>query len=222
MDEEKLNEIIKKYDAVFIAANKLMPLFDINTETFQVGDSKIYVGKRNEDNKSLVFSVYSGRRAAFSIDRFVKGVSITASRDNEGSYETILKYISDDEETKEKTNKCDEIFTKEQAIEEAKRCFKCQCRDCIKPCVHLQRFNIAPKSYIRNINHNERIIKVSHNSNKKILSCTECGLCGLMCDYDVNMKDVICQTKESMVERNKMPQSAHDFALKDMKFSNSE
>ncbi len=222
VDEEKLNEIIKKYDAVFIAANNLMPLFDINAETFQVGDSKIFVGKMNEDNKSVVFSVSSGRRAAISIDRFVKGVSITASRDNEGSYETILKYKNDDEETKEKISKCDEIFTKEQAIEEAKRCFKCQCRDCIKPCVHLQRFNIAPKSYIRNINHNERIIKGSHYANKMILSCTECGLCGLMCDYDVNMKDVICQTKESMVERNKMPQSAHDFALKDMKFSNSE
>ncbi len=35
------------------------------------------------------------------------------------------------------------------------------------------------------------------------------------------MKDIIQETRESMVEKGKMPPSAHDFALKDMEFSNS-
>lgn len=223
VDENKLNELITKYDALFIAAENLMSLYEINRETYQVKDSNLFVGKIDEDNRnSIIFSISTGRRAAISIDRYIKGVSITASRENEGSYETVLKYKTDDEETIEKTNKSGEIFTENEAIREAKRCFKCQCRDCINPCVHLQKFNIAPKSYIRNINHNERIIKGAHYANKMILSCTECGLCGKMCDYNVDMKHVIYETRESMVERNKMPQSAHDFALKDMKFSNSE
>jgi glutamate synthase (NADPH/NADH) small chain len=223
VDEEKLNAIIDKYDAVFITAKNLMHLFQIDSETFQAGESKVFAGKINSENEnSIVFSVSAGRRAAISIDRFVKGTSIAAGRDNEGSYETVLKYKTDDEETIETTKKRGVIFTEEEAVKEAKRCFKCQCRDCIRPCVHLQRFNIAPKSYIRNINHNERIIKGAHYANKMILSCTQCGLCGKMCDYGVDMKDVIYETRESMVERNKMPQSAHDFALKDMKFSNSE
>ena len=220
IDENKINDMPGKYDAVFIAAKSLMLSYDVDEYTYQVGNSRLFAGKSNK--KSLIFSVSTGRRAAISIDRFIKGVSITASRENEGSYETVLKYKTGDEETTEKTYKSGEIFTKEEAVKEAERCFKCQCRDCIKPCVHLQRFNIAPKSYIRNINHNERIIQGTHYANKMILSCTECGLCGVMCDYDVDMKEVIKETKTSMVERKKMPQSAHDFALKDMKFSNSE
>lgn len=218
VDENKLNDIIKEYDAVFIAAKSLTSSYEADEFTFQA-NSNLFVGKSNES--SLIFSVSTGRRAAITMDRFIKGVSLTSSRENEGSYETVLKYKTDDEETTEKTIKSGEIFIKEEAVKEAKRCFKCQCRDCIKPCVHLQRFNIAPKSYIRNINHNERIIQGTHYANKMILSCTECGLCGVMCDYDVDMKDVIKETKISMVERKKMPPSAHDFALKDMKFSNS-
>ena len=223
VDEEKLNTIIDKYDAVFVAAKNLLPLFHIDSETFQAEDSKVFAGKIDSENEgSIVFSVSTGRRAAISIDRFIKGTSLSASRENEGSYETVLKYKTDDEKTIERTKKSGNIFTEKEAVEEAKRCFKCQCRDCIRPCVHLQRFDIAPKSYIRNINHNERIIKGAHYANKMILSCTECGLCGKMCDYGVDMKDVIYETRESMVDRNKMPQSSHDFALKDMKFSNSE
>lgn len=223
VDEEKLNKIIGRYDAVFIAAQNLIDPFQIDSETFQAGDSKVFAGKIDgKYENSIVFSVSAGRRAAISIDRFIKGTSMGAGRDNEGSYETVLKYKTDDEETIETTKKTGDVFTKEEAVNEAKRCFKCQCRDCIRPCVHLQRFDIAPKSYIRNINHNERIIKGSHYANKMILSCTLCGLCGKMCDYRVDMKDVIYETRESMVERNKMPQSAHDFALKDMKFSNGE
>ena len=47
-------------------------------------------------------------------------------------------------------------------------------------------------------------------------------LCEEVCFLDISMKDVISETRESMVKREKMPVSAHDFALKDMKFSNSE
>lgn len=36
------------------------------------------------------------------------------------------------------------------------------------------------------------------------------------------MADIIHATRQSMVERKKMPISAHDFALKDMQFSNSD
>lgn len=221
VDENKLNEIIEKYDAVLIASDNLTCLYEPDEETFQIGNTNIFAGKIKEEN-SVIFSVSAGRRAAISIERYIKGVSMTASREKEGSYETVLKYKTDDENTEEAIQKSGVIYTEEEAIKEAKRCFKCQCRDCINPCVHLKRFNIAPKSYIRNINHNERIIQGTHYANPMILSCTECGLCGKMCDYDVNMRDVIYETRESMVERNKMPQSTHDFALKDMKFSNSE
>ncbi|PKN14103.1 MAG: pyridine nucleotide-disulfide oxidoreductase, partial [Deltaproteobacteria bacterium HGW-Deltaproteobacteria-24] len=93
---------------------------------------------------------------------------------------------------------------------------------CINGCTHMQTFNISPNAYVRQINHNERIILGTHYANKMINSCTQCGLCKEACFLDISMKDVIHETRESMVEKGKMPLSAHDFALKDMKFSNSK
>ena len=45
VDEEKLNTIIGRYDAVFIAAQNLIDPFQIDSETFQAGDSKVFAGK---------------------------------------------------------------------------------------------------------------------------------------------------------------------------------
>ncbi len=222
IDMKSLEEITNRYDAVLLSSSDLINQYKCDSLTFRVDDSNKFLAFTDGNKNSIIFAVSAGRRAAISIDRLLQNVSIAASRENEGSYETVLKYKTNDEEEKNKIEKKTNIYSKEEAVEEALRCFKCQCRDCINPCVHFKRFNIAPKSYIRNINHNERIIKGSHYANKMINSCTECGLCDEMCDYNVNMKEVIEETRESMVLREKMPKSAHDFALKDMKFSNSE
>lgn len=220
IDLSSIEEIIDKYDAVLLSSRDLVNQYKCDSLTFQVDDSKIF-SAFNDKGSSIIFAVSAGKRAAISIDRYLQNVSIKASRENEGSYETVLKYKTKDEKEKKGADKKASIYSQEEAAQEAARCFKCQCRDCINPCVHLKRFNTAPKSYIRNINHNERIINGNHYANKMINSCTECGLCNEMCDYGVNMKEVIKETRESMVMRGKMPQSVHDFALKDMKFSNS-
>jgi Fe-S oxidoreductase len=85
----------------------------------------------------------------------------------------------------------------------------------------MKKFNIYPKHYTRQINNNENVIMGTRYANKMINSCTLCGLCNEQCHLDISMKDIIQETRESMVERGKMPPSAHDFALKDMEFSNS-
>ena len=113
-------------------------------------------------------------------------------------------------------------FTKEEAINEALRCVQCECHKCVKACIHLQKEKLDPKAYIRTINQNERIILGDHYANKTINSCLECGLCGAVCPESINMADIIKETRKSMVSKDKMPISAHDFALKDMEFTNSE
>ena len=114
------------------------------------------------------------------------------------------------------------LYSENEAQEEASRCLKCQCDACIKACVHMQRFNITPDRYIRSINHNERIVLGTRSANLMINSCTECGLCKEVCPIGIGMADIIHATRQSMVERGKMPISAHDFALKDMQFSHSD
>jgi Fe-S oxidoreductase len=146
---------------------------------------------------------------------------MTASREREGSYQTPLLYDLEDVIPERATMKTGETYTREEAIQEAGRCLKCRCATCLKACSHLQHFNITPKSYGRQIQINESVIMGTRYANPMINSCTMCGLCKEQCPLGIGMKELIRETRESMVEKSKMPPSAHDFALRDMEFSNS-
>ncbi|WP_406540820.1 pyridine nucleotide-disulfide oxidoreductase/dicluster-binding protein [Clostridium ljungdahlii] len=223
VDEKKLEEIVNSYDAVYIGTGVWGKDLKANAQTFQVEDSSLFAGGRIvNQNSSVIFSISSGRRAVISIDRYLQKISLTVARENEGAYDTPLKLKLDDIESVEAIKKNSLGYNKQEAIKEAGRCIKCQCTECSNVCVHLRKYDITPKKYIRQINHNEVIILGDHYANEMINSCTLCGLCGEVCPSNLDMKDIIQETRESMVEREKMPVSAHDFALKDMEFSNSK
>lgn len=218
-----LKEIVDENNAVFLSAGEWDEDLQIDPDTFQVQYSSLFAGGRLSDkNGSVILSVSSGRRAAVSIERYVKNISMTASREREGGFKTPLEYEMDEAETEAPVQKTDDVYTEGEAAREARRCFKCRCTKCIHSCSHMKKFNIDPKKYTRQINHNEDVVMGTRYANKMINSCTMCGLCGERCHVDINMKDVIQETRESMVNNNKMPPSAHDFALKDMIFSNSD
>jgi Fe-S oxidoreductase len=61
-----------------------------------------------------------------------------------------------------------------------------------------------------------------HHANTMINSCSLCGLCEQVCPGNLNMGEVCQEARRMMVETGKMPPSAHDFALRDMQFSNSD
>lgn len=218
----KLKEIVNENNAVFLGTGVWDENLQINPETFQVQQTPLFAGGRLlYPNDPVIFSVSSGRRAAASIERYVKGISMTAAREREGSFATPLKFEADDIETAAPVERVAGVYSENEAVNEAGRCFKCRCTKCIDACSHMQKFNMNPKNYIRQIIHNEATFLGTRYANKMINSCTMCGLCGEQCHLDINMKDIIQETRESMAEKGKMPPSAHDFALKDMEFSNS-
>ena len=223
IDKKGLESLIEEYNAVYLGTGTWEEELQIHPGTFQVGNTSVFAGgKLSNKSSSPIFSASSGRRAAISIDRYIGKNSMTASREREGSFVTPLKYETEGIQSVEAVRKASDIYSKDEAEREAGRCLKCRCRKCIEACSHLMRFDISPKNYMRQINQNERIILGTHYANKMINSCTMCGLCEEECFKDISMKDVIQDTRKSMVERGKMPVSAHDFALKDMKFSNSK
>jgi L-lactate utilization protein LutB len=58
-------------------------------------------------------------------------------------------------------------------------------------------------------------------ANTMINSCAMCGLCGEQCPQGIDMREIVREARASMVENDKMPPSAHDFALRDMEFCSS-
>lgn len=222
ISKEELDKISKEFDAVYVGTGTWSEKLNVDPVTLQTDTSNIFAGgKIIHNNDSVIQSVSLGRRAAISIDRFVNGKSMTALRENEGAYESKLEPSYDNCKITERI-KPSGIYSKEEALAEASRCIQCECHKCVKACKHLQNIKLDPKSYIRTINQNERIILGDHYANKIINSCAMCGLCNAVCPSSINMAEIIKETRQSMVEKGKMPISAHDYALKDMDFSISE
>jgi NADPH-dependent glutamate synthase beta subunit-like oxidoreductase len=221
---EPSHPIWDEADAIYLGIGKSESVYPLpqSAATFQTNQPKVFAGGSLLHPYSSVLSVSDGRRAAISIDRFLQNVSLTASRVNEGAYETRLYTNLAGLESVAPILPQQIRYTKEEAQAEAKRCLQCECMECVKVCEYLKHYGGYPKKYVREIYNNMSMLVRARTSNNFINSCALCGLCGEVCPTDLNMAKPIKETREKMVETSRMPASAHDFALRDMEFSNGE
>jgi glutamate synthase (NADPH) small chain len=231
-------DLLKDFDAVYLGTGSKNPeglglelnssgLIRANPETFEVGIAGVFAGGSvltGGAAYSPIRSISDGRRAAISIDRFLQGVSLTASRENEGSYETRLFTSIVGVEPLGRIPMADATrgYSEDEATREAGRCLQCECMECVKVCEYLADFKGYPKKYIRQVYNNLSIVMGQRHGNKLINSCSICGLCKEVCPEDLHMGEVCKEARRTMVTQGKMPPSAHEFALLDMEFSNGE
>ena len=181
-------------------------------------------GGSDQSLGSPVWQAAEGRFAATSIDRFLQNVSMTAGREKEGPFTTRLFTVMPDIPPSRETGRPipPKGYTEEEALTEAKRCLQCECLACVQHCVYLERFKAYPKKYAREIYNNEAMVMGARQANKLINSCALCGLCEILCPNDFSMGTLCLEARRRMVRRGKMPPSAHEFALMDMAFSQSD
>lgn len=169
---------------------------------------------------SVVHSIYEGRRMAITLDRQLKKVSLDAGREREGSFETELHVNTQGVEEVPPVVSTD-IYTKEEAMEEASRCLDCKCLECVKSCAFLQHFKTFPRKYMREVYNNLSIAMGTRHANKMINACSICGQCKAICPNGLDVGAVVKDARQIMVESGKMPQSAFAFALEDMEQANA-
>lgn len=237
VDMQMLDDLSKGFDAVYIGMDGLSRelfgqaagdewLAAIDNKTRATGREGIFAGGawKTEGRRSFIGDVAEGRSAAVSIDRFLQKVSLTAAREKEGPHATRLFTSLEGIEALPVTTMADPVsgYTQQEAAVEARRCLQCECLECVKICPYLEHYKAYPKRYAREIYNNESIVMGEHRANTLINSCSLCRLCEIVCPNDFSMADLCHQVRTSMVQRGKMPPSAHEFALRDMAFSNSE
>ncbi|MBN1535157.1 MAG: 4Fe-4S dicluster domain-containing protein [Anaerolineales bacterium] len=227
--------ILGEVDAIYLAFGKsdaFFPMLDYGDDdiiqsdpiTFQTNEPRFFTGKTSADSYSPIFSISDGRRAAISMDRFLQRVSLTASRVNEGVYETNLYTNITGISSVDTVLPGDQGvgYNKEEAQAEAARCLLCECMECVKVCEYLGHYGSYPKKYVRDIYNNLSMLVRARLANTFINSCALCGLCGEVCPHHLDMGRVNHETRQTMVKTSRMPVATHEFALRDMEFSNGE
>lgn len=227
--------IVNSFDAVYVGLDTVNKSFfegvvegtlPINPLTLATSRDGLFVGgKFVEGNLSLSIElVAEGKRAAVSIDRFIQKVSLVTGREHEGPYETrLFTSLEGVEPLPRIIMECPSGYSEAEARNEAARCIQCECMECVKACLYLRSFKSYPKRYIREIYNNETILIGSHgHTNKLINSCTLCTLCEVICPNGISMAPICLEGRIKLVSKGKMPPSAHEFAIEDMKYSNSE
>lgn len=235
-----LDQLAKDFDALYLAigpepggedALHLLRTsqgrIQIDPLTLGTSRTKVFAGgaqRHAPGPYSPVASLADGNFAAISIDRILQGASLCANRDNQGAYRSRLYVKTDGLVSSAAIHAAadGEGYTREEAQREAARCIPCQCLECVKVCPYLEEYGSYPKRYVRQIYNNERIVVGVRKANRMVNSCSLCGLCTTVCPEQFSMADIILDARKSMVQTGKMPPSAHDFALRDMAFSQSD
>ncbi|QEK12980.1 oxidoreductase [Crassaminicella thermophila] len=195
--------------------------FIVNPVTLQTKLEDVFVaGDASGRSVIVIEAMAEGRKAAISVDRYLQGKDMTADREYEGTYETWLETEIKEEtdnlprvktkqlDPKKRVKGFDEVdlgFTQEQAVEEASRCLKCECKLCMKECIMLNDFCECPKELFQNIIETGEVDPIIP------YSCNMCIQCTIACPKDFKMSDRFMEIRKKMVKANngKSPIKGH-------------
>lgn len=220
---ELLDQAEATFDAVYVALDEGLPaVATLAPEPLALRTARptVFAGGRSP---SHIFRAADGRRAAMSIDRLFQNVSLEASREREGPFETRLFTSVEGVQPAAPRAMANPLgYDLAEAQDEAGRCLDCQCLECVKVCAYLERPGGYPKKYAREIYNNLAVVHGVRRANRFINSCSDCGLCAAVCPNDFHMGELCLESRRELVAANKMPPSAHGFALADLAFNRNE
>lgn len=200
-----------------VLEQRLNSTFACDKDTLQsTKNEKIFVaGDASGESVIAIQALATGRRAAQSVIRFLRGEDLRSGRElkDTWTYETKLQMPvdwdaitgqrEDMQELDPKKRICsfDEValgYTKEEAEREAARCRQCECKLCMKECIMLNDYTECPKSLFK------KYLEEGYENLDHMIaySCNECSQCTLKCPKEFNMKGIFTALKEDYAEKN--------------------
>ena len=200
-----------------VLEQRLNSTFACDKDTLQsTKNEKIFVaGDASGESVIAIQALATGRRAAQSVIRFLRGEDLRSGRElkDTWTYETKLQMPvdwdaitgqrEDMQELNPKKRICsfDEValgYTKEEAEREAARCRQCECKLCMKECIMLNDYTECPKSLFK------KYLEEGYENLDHMIaySCNECSQCTLKCPKEFNMKGIFTALKEDYAEKN--------------------
>jgi NADPH-dependent glutamate synthase beta subunit-like oxidoreductase len=219
-------------NSLFSEANGLMPYdgkilkvdpLSLSTEVegvFAGGDVVVEAG-------TVIDSLAAGRKAAFSIDHYIRAEELRFSRSEVGSQETRLLVDVNGVRPQSRASMptlpladrkgnfrpIELGFNEEQAIQEAERCLDCKCNLCVRDCEFLKKHCGFPKELAG-------LFKEGYFREKPEIpySCNICGLCEKVCPDDLNIGEMCMLIRQKLVEEGIGPLPQHQTVKRTQEF----
>ncbi|MBW2143637.1 MAG: FAD-dependent oxidoreductase [Deltaproteobacteria bacterium] len=177
---------------------------------------------------NIIEAIAAGKEAAISIDLYLSGEDIIEGRPKpierikEVSKEgvdkkprAVIPHI--DPSKRDRNTEIELSFDRNTAIEEAKRCLVCECKQCMKECEFLRRFCESPKDFAENFMAGE-FTKKPHGP----FCCNFCDLCQKICPEDLNVARLCLEARRTLKDEGVVPLGGHKLVLKDQEFAQSD
>lgn len=213
------------FDAIYVATGKNGNKFGLERNyegAFASNKAGIFLGGSLMCADTMK-AISQGLNVTNAIERFLKIGAMNQPEEESGSklvYEAI-RII-----TKEEIKPSNGIsFSKEEAVNEAKRCLKCTCDACNHYSPLMSYFKKFPKKITEEVEisiNPSSLDGCATISTRLISTCNHCGLCKEVCPVKIDTGEFLLKSHRTMRELGKMPWAFHEFYLRDMEFSNNE
>jgi Fe-S oxidoreductase len=206
-----------KFDACYIATGKGGNNFGFTSAREGVFTGGSLIGA------DTMQAIAQGLNASTVIERFLK-----TGRTNEAETANGTRLTPDAvriTDTKPVLPAEGSSYTKEEAMEEAKRCIRCTCDACVYYSPLLNYFQKFPRRITEEVQvtiNPSTLDGAGTVATRLISTCNHCGLCKEVCPMDIDTGEFLLDSHRAMREKGAMPWAFHEFYLRDMDFSNGE
>lgn len=219
-DLENLN-----FDAIYVATGKNGNKFGLERNydgAYSSNKTGIFLGG-SLMGADTMHAIAQGLNATNAIERYLKIGTMNQPEEQTGTkliYEAVRVIPKDGIKPAENNS-----YSKEEAVNEAKRCLKCTCDACNHYSPLMSYFKKFPKKITEEVE-----ISINPSSldgcatiaTRLMSTCNHCGLCKEVCPVNIDTGEFLLKSHRSMRELGKMPWAFHEFYLRDMEFSNNE
>ncbi len=161
----------------------------------------------------VVEAMASGRKAAKSVMRYLNNEALDSNRNFSEEVANISKLdiplpkeaIKQERrhtrqvvasERIKNFDECDLGFSKEEAIAEASRCLKCECKKCMIECIMLNDFTNYPGELF------DKFIQAKEMDPKIAYSCNMCDQCTLVCPEEYKFSELFGLMRKDFIKAN--------------------
>ncbi len=222
--EEEILDLDKlDYDAIYIATGEKGRHFNLldtwDRKSLATIKQGVFLGGRVTGGSHMT-ALMHGMIASASIEKYIKVGSMTGQP--ETFLDTQCKIPIKSKNLSEPIIPISgEYFLKEEAVQESIRCTLCDCTECKERCEFLQHMDLLP----RKVESDSQMARSTDEGlfervgTRMIVSCSVCGHCGSVCPKNINVEEILIESKKFLFESGHYPPPLHDFYIKDMAYA---